>query len=101
MRSSRLRMNAYFYFPAPDPAFVGDGGEQRSEEMTGTALSEPGFMTPIPESAALKPHSAQAVCQQEQFTGPLPARRERPMAEILAERLAEADPDSPCPVFIP
>jgi hypothetical protein len=69
--------------------------------MNGTALSELGFMTPIPDSAAAKPHSAQAGCLQEQFTGPLPERRERPMAEILAERLAETGPDSPCPVFIP
>jgi hypothetical protein len=94
-------MNAYFYFPAPDPAFVGEGGEQRSEKMIGTALSEPGFMTMIPESAAAKPHSALAGCLQEQFTGPLPARRERLMAEILPERLSEADPDSPGPLFIP
>jgi hypothetical protein len=58
-------------------------------------------MTPMPDSAAAKPQSDQAACLQEQFTGPLPVRSERPMAEILAERLAEADPASPCPVFIP
>jgi hypothetical protein len=69
--------------------------------MTVTSLPELGFMTPTPESAATKSHSNEAGCLQEQFTGPMPTRRERPMAEILAERLAEADPDSPCPVFIP
>ena len=69
--------------------------------MNGTALPELGFMTPIPDNATAKTQDAQAGCLQEQFTGPVPARSERPMAEILAERLAEADPDSPCPVFIP
>jgi hypothetical protein len=94
-------MNAYFYFPAPDPAFMGEGGELRSEKMTVTALRELDIMTPTPDSAAAKPQGVHAGCLQEQFTGPVPARSERSMAEILAERLAEADPDSPCPVFIP
>jgi len=94
-------MNAYFYFPAPDPAFMGEGGELRSEKMTGTALPELGFMIPIPDNAAAKPQGVQAGCLQEQFTGPVPARSERSMAEILAERLAEADPARPSPVFIP
>jgi hypothetical protein len=69
--------------------------------MTVTALPELGIMNPTPDSAAARPQGVQAACLQEQFTGPVPARSERPMAEILAERLAEADPDSPCPVFIP
>ena len=69
--------------------------------MTVTALPELGFMTPTPDSASAQPQSAQAGCLQEQFTGPLPVRNERPMAEILAERLAEAGPDSPSPLFIP
>ena len=38
---------------------------------------------------------------QEQFSGNVPARDERSMAEILTERLAKADPASPSPVFIP
>ena len=69
--------------------------------MTVTALPELDIMTPTLDSATAKPQGVQAGCLQEQFTGPVPARSERPMAEILAERLAEADPDSPCPVFIP
>jgi hypothetical protein len=59
------------------------------------------FMAPTTSSAEAKPQGAQADFQQEQFTGPVPARRERSMAEILKERLAEADPSRPAPVFIP
>jgi len=69
--------------------------------MTVSVLPEIGFMTPMQHDAAAKPQSAQAACLQEQFTGPVPVRSERPMAEILAERLAETNPTSPCPVFIP
>ena len=68
--------------------------------MNATVFPEIGFIPPATRSAE-KPESAQATYQQEQFTGPLPLRSERTMAEILAERLAEADPASPCPVFIP
>ena len=38
---------------------------------------------------------------QEQFTGPVPLRNERPAAELLAERLAGADPASTSLLFIP
>ena len=69
--------------------------------MSTIILSETGFMTPETHDAAAKPQSTQATCLQEYFSGPLPVRSERTMAEILAERLAEADPDSPCPVFVP
>jgi hypothetical protein len=55
----------------------------------------------MPDAAAAKPLSDQAACLQEQFTGPLPLRSERPMAEILKERLAQVNPASQCPVFIP
>jgi hypothetical protein len=50
---------------------------------------------------AAKPLNDQPACMQEQFTGPVPARNERPMAEIIKERLAEANPAYQCPVFIP
>jgi hypothetical protein len=62
---------------------------------------EPGMMTPETHEAAAKPQQTRATCLQEQFSGPLPARSERSMAEILAERQAEAIPDSPCPMFVP
>jgi hypothetical protein len=94
-------MNAYFYFPAPDPAFVREGGDYRSEKMSTPVIPEPGIMTPETHEAAEKPQHTQSACLQEQFSGPLPLRSERTMAEILAERLAEAGPDSPCPVFVP
>jgi hypothetical protein len=69
--------------------------------MTLTTLPKLDFKVPLPQNPSAKPGETPAACQQEQFTGPLPARSERPMAEILAERLAKADPDSPTPVFIP
>ncbi|MGD0750578.1 MAG: hypothetical protein ABSA23_04140 [Anaerolineales bacterium] len=64
-------------------------------------IPELGIMTPETPDAAVKPRHAQATCLQEQFSGPLPLRSERSMAEILAERQVEAGPDSPCPVFVP
>ena len=69
--------------------------------MTLTTLPTLDIRTPMPQNAAAKPGETLAAFQQEQFTGPLPARSERTMAEILAERLAKAGPDSPTPVFIP
>jgi hypothetical protein len=94
-------MNAYFYFHAPDPAFVGERGDYRSEKMSAPFIPEPAIMTPETHEAAAKPQHARATCLQEQFSCPLPLRSERTMAEILAERLAEAGPDSPCPMFVP
>ena len=69
--------------------------------MTTTVIPEPGIMTPENHEAAAKPQHAWAACLQEHFSGPLPLRSERTMAEILAERLAESGPDSPCPMFVP
>ena len=68
--------------------------------MSATVLPKLGTITPMPQTAAAKPQEA-AACLQEQFAGQVPVRSERPMAEILAERLAEANPASPNPVFIP
>jgi hypothetical protein len=53
----------------------------------------------VPED--LKREHGETITMQEQFTGPLPLRCERPAAEILAERLTESDPANPSPVFIP
>ena len=69
--------------------------------MATSVLPELGFMTPLPQTTAAKPQQVQAACLQEQFTGPVPLQRERPMSEILAERLAEAVPASQVPLFIP
>ena len=69
--------------------------------MTVTTLPGLDFIIPMTHAAATKPQELRAACLQEQFTGLDPRRNERPMAEILAERLAEADPASPGPLFIP
>ena len=58
-------------------------------------------MASTTSDAAAKPQGAQAAFQQEQFTGPVPARCERSMAEILKECLAEAGPSRPAPIFVP
>ena len=99
-------MNAYFYFPAPvltQPLPVGeDGGETKERKDDRTNFTRAWFFDPDDHAQRQRSQRApQATCLQEQFSGPLPLRSERPMAEILAERLAEADPDSPCPLFIP
>jgi len=78
------------------------GVMKRSEKMTVTTLPELDLLPPMKHAASEeKPREAQADCLQEQFTGRIPLRSERPMAEILAERLAEAGPASPGPLFIP
>ena len=69
--------------------------------MTVPVLPKLGFIPPLSQAVDNKLLSDQVACLQEQFTGPLPVRNERPMAEILKERMAEDDPASQCPVFIP
>jgi hypothetical protein len=102
-------MNAYFYFPAPVPASDlcqkekrrRKGVRKRSKKMAVNVSHQIVFIAPTTSEAAAKPQGAQAGFQQEQFTGPMPARLERSMAEILKERLAEADPSRPAPIFVP
>jgi hypothetical protein len=102
-------MNAYFYLTAPVPASDlcqkekrrRKGVRKRSEKMAVNVSPKIVFMAPTASSAEVKPQGAQADFQQEQFTGPVPARQERSMAEILKERLAEADPSRPAPIFVP
>ena len=62
---------------------------------------EPANMPPETHEGAAMPQQARATCMQEQFSGPLPLRGERRMAEILAERQTEAGADRPCPIFVP
>jgi hypothetical protein len=69
--------------------------------MNMTIISEPALpATSVKDVGVIPPH-AQPACLQEQFTGPLPERRERSLSEILAERMAEAGPAGACPLFIP
>ena len=69
--------------------------------MSTTILSTLDRTTPTTPATLEQPLEAQPACLQEQFLGQLPLRGERPMAEILAERLARVDACIPCPVFIP
>jgi hypothetical protein len=64
-------------------------------------ISKPRSMVSRPFPADLKREHVETIDMQEQFTGPVPLRRERPASEILVERLAESDPASPSPVFVP
>jgi hypothetical protein len=59
------------------------------------------FLTRNVPSANLTPGPDEAFQLQEQFSGPVPLRAERPAAECLAERLVESNPAGTCPVFIP
>lgn len=43
----------------------------------------------------------EALHLQEQFSGPIPLRGERPVAELLREQMAEADPGGIAQVFVP
>ena len=69
--------------------------------MTTNVLSELSFLNPTDPEPATDPQIAPAARLQEQFSGSLPLRNERTMAEILAERLAKSDPACPAPVFVP
>jgi hypothetical protein len=69
--------------------------------MNVQAYPQTHFMTPNKPAANLQQAHAEMIDMQERFTGPIPLRLERPVAEILAERLAESGPDSTPPVFIP
>jgi hypothetical protein len=69
--------------------------------MNKQIIPKPRSMVSLPFQAALKRNYGETVDLLEQFTGPVPLRRERPAAEILVERLAESDPASPSPVFVP
>jgi hypothetical protein len=62
---------------------------------------KPRFMTSLQSLEDLRPEHRETFTMQEQFTGPLPSRSERPAAEILVERLAETTPGITPPVFIP
>jgi hypothetical protein len=64
-------------------------------------ILKPRFLTRTKHQSAVNPKHLEPFPPQEQFSGPVPLHRERPAAEILAERLAEADPASMSPVFIP
>jgi hypothetical protein len=69
--------------------------------MTVKVLPKPGFLTLKKHPAHSKQERLETFQLQEQFSGAIPLRTERPAAELLAERLAESDPASACPVFIP
>jgi hypothetical protein len=69
--------------------------------MSMQIFPNPVFLTRTKPQSVVKRECLEPFPFQEQFTGPLPLRLERPAAEILAERLAESCPDSTPPVFIP
>jgi hypothetical protein len=69
--------------------------------MSMPILSNPHLLTRAKSQSVVKPECLESFPFQEQFTGPIPLRLERPAAEILAGRLAESGPDGTPPVFIP
>jgi hypothetical protein len=58
--------------------------------------------SPKPKSASTRPPERVAgVPLQEQLTGPACPNLERTAAEVLAERLAQADAFTPAALFVP
>lgn len=58
-------------------------------------------MRPIPDPQPAPAGETRPFVLQEQFTGPVAARDERPAAEVLAERQAEVPAAAACPPFVP
>ena len=69
--------------------------------MTVQAYPKPRLLSRPKPRANLRPECVETVQLQEQFTGPLPLRNERPAAELLAERLVESGASGPVQLFIP
>ena len=69
--------------------------------MSVQAKSKPRLLTGAKQPAELLPTRDERPHLQERFSGPIPLREERPAAELLAERMAEADPADTAPLFIP
>jgi hypothetical protein len=59
------------------------------------------FLTRIEQHVASQPEEADICPAQEQFNGVIPLRDERPAADLLAERLDEADPAGTSLLFVP
>jgi hypothetical protein len=59
------------------------------------------FKTLLRSRENLTREHGETLPMQEQFSGSIPLRGERPAADILAERLAEHDPANAAPLFIP
>ena len=69
--------------------------------MNTQVLPDPGSIAQKRGAAETKPERVEATSSQEQFTGPLPERGERPAAELLRERQGESDAASACMAFVP
>jgi len=69
--------------------------------MSMQIFSKPRFLTRAKPPLVVKPERLESFPLQEQFTGPVVLRGERPAAEILAERLAESGPACIPPIFVP
>ncbi|HTX91928.1 MAG TPA: hypothetical protein VMC09_12010 [Anaerolineales bacterium] len=59
------------------------------------------FSSPLKGGAESRQERVDRLQPPEQATGPIPARAERTAAEILAERLREADPAAGPQSFVP
>jgi hypothetical protein len=76
-----------------------NGEGQRSRKMDKTAKPKVRLLSQAKALADLPPGQMEAGHLQEQFSGPVPLRGERPAAELLRERMAEAG--SIPQVFVP
>jgi hypothetical protein len=69
--------------------------------MSVQTKSKPRRLNRTKQPAETLPERDETLHLQEQFSGPVALRGERPVAELLAERLAEAEPGSTALLFIP
>jgi hypothetical protein len=76
-------------------------GGAKEKKMTVQAYPNLRFLNRIEQVADLQPEGVDASTAQEQFNGVIPLRNERPMAELLVERQADADPTGTFLLFIP
>jgi hypothetical protein len=67
--------------------------------MSTQTIPLPRFSTAAKPAANLPPERVDRL--PEQPTGPIPLRGERPIAEVLAERLNEAGQTSVSPTYVP
>jgi hypothetical protein len=69
--------------------------------MSTQTTTLPRFLSAAKPPTGRKPERVDSLQLTEQVTGPMPQQTERSAADILAERLAEADPNAVSPSFVP
>ena len=75
--------------------------KERSKEMNIPAIFSSRLLSRRLPLEQIPVQGGEALHMQEQFSGQIPRRGERPAAEVLRERLAESNPAGSAQVFVP